>query len=184
MMKKMQRDAVLLSLIKEMKANGSWCGETHIQKAAYFLQELLHVPMSFEFILYKHGPYSFDLSDEVTAMRADSLIVYKTRLPYGPSLFPTKEGQEFLNRYPKTQSKYYDKIKFIAEKIGNMGVADLERLATALYVTLNENLPGKSREIRITELKPHIKIDEANEAVKSIDAMRKESREKGLVNIL
>jgi len=65
-----------------------------------------------------------------------------------------------------------------------MGVADLERLATALYVTLNENLPGKSREIRITELKPHIKIDEANEAVKSIDAMRKESREKGLVNIL
>jgi hypothetical protein len=29
-MKRMQQDAVLLSLINEMKANGSWCGETHI----------------------------------------------------------------------------------------------------------------------------------------------------------
>jgi len=104
MMKRMQQDAVLLSLINEMKAKGSWCGETHIQKAAYFLQALMQVPMSFEFILYKHGPYSFDLSDEVTALRADRLLEYKTRLPYGPSLFPTKEGQEFLIRYPKTLS--------------------------------------------------------------------------------
>lgn len=168
MMKRMHRDAVLISLIKEMKARGSWCGETHIQKAAYFLQELMQVPMSFEFILYKHGPYSFDLSDEVTAMRADSLLEYKTRLPYGPSLFPTKEGQEFLIQYPKTLSKYAEKIQFIAEKIGTMGVADLERLATALYVTLNENEEGKSREIRITELKPHIRIDEAAEAVKKL----------------
>ena len=103
-MNRMQQDAVLLSLINEMKAKGSWCGETHIQKAAYFLQALMQVPMSFEFILYKHGPYSFDLNDEVTALRADRLLEYKTRLPYGPSLFPTKEGQEFLIRYPKTLS--------------------------------------------------------------------------------
>lgn len=183
-MKKMQRDAILLSLIKEMKAQGSWCGETHIQKAVYFLQELMAVPMSFDFILYKHGPYSFDLSDEVTAMQADSLLEYKTRLPYGPSLFPTREGQEFLNQYPKTLGKYAERVKFIAEKIGKMGVADLERLATALYVTLNENMQGKSREIQITELKPHIKIDEANEAVKNVDIMRREAREKGLARSL
>ena len=63
-----------------------------------------------------------------------------------------------------------------------MGVADLERLATALYVTLNENLEGKSREDKIIELKPHIKIDEAHEAVKNIDAIRKEAVEKGLTS--
>ncbi len=182
MMKRMQRDAVLLSLIKEMKEKRSWCGETHIQKAAYFLQELLKVPMSFEFILYKHGPYSFDLSDEVTAMRADSLLEYKTRLPYGPSLFPTKEGQEFLNQYPRTLDKYAEKVQFVAEKIGTMGVADLERLATALYVTFNENLEGKSREDTIIELKPHITIDEAREAVKKIDAIKIEASKKGPSN--
>lgn len=179
-MKRLQRDAILLSLINEMKTRKSWCGETHIQKATYFLQELMGVPMNFEFILYKHGPYSFDLSDEVTAMRADSLLEYQTRLPYGPSLFPTKEGKEFLLRYPKTLRKYVDKINFIAEKIGILGVADLERLATALYVTFNENLEEKSREDKIIELKPHIKIDEAREAVRDIDAIRKEAAEKGL----
>ena len=179
-MKKLQRDAVLLSLINEMKAKGSWCGETHIQKATYFLQELLGVPMNFEFILYKHGPYSFDLSDEVTAMRAVSLLEYLTRLPYGPSLFPTKEGKEFLLRYPKTLSNYADKINFVADKIGILGVADLERLATALYVTFNENSERKSRDDKIIELKPHIKIDEAREAVKNIDAIRREAMEKGL----
>lgn len=66
-MKRLQRDAVILSLIENLRAKGSWCGETHIQKATYFVQELLRVPLEFEFVLYKHGPYSFDLSDELTA---------------------------------------------------------------------------------------------------------------------
>lgn len=179
MIKRMQRDAVLLSLMDEMKANGSWCGETHIQKSTYFLQELLEVGIGFDFILYKHGPYSFDLSDAVTAMRADNLIEYKTRLPYGPSLFSTREGQKFLNQYPKTREKYEKKVQFIAEKTAKMGVAELERLATALYVTLNENR-GEKRASRITELKPHIKIDEAEKAVNDVDAMIREAAEKGL----
>ena len=54
----------------------------------------------------------------------------------------------------------YEKINFIAEKIGILGVARSERLATALYVTFNENLEGESRADKIIELKPHIKIDE------------------------
>ena len=89
----MQRDAILLSLINEMRAKGSWCGETHIQKS--------------------------------------------------------------------------------------VGVAELERQATALYVTLNERCPGNSRAILITELKPHIKIDQAEKALESVDAMIKEAAEKG-----
>jgi uncharacterized protein YwgA len=180
MMKRLQRDAVLLSLIKEMRARGSWCGETHIQKATYFLQELLGVPMGFEFILYKHGPFSFDLSDEITAMRADALLQYQTRDPYGPSLFPTEESQEFLLQYPKTLKNYAKEIQFVAEKIGTLGVAELERLATALYVTFNENGQRISREDRITELKPHIKIEEAREAVKNVDTIRRDACAKGL----
>lgn len=181
MMKRLQREAVLLSLIKELKSNGSWCGETHIQKATYFLQELLRVPMGFEFILYKHGPFSFDLSDEITAMRADALLQYQPRQPYGPSLYPTKESQEFLEQYPKTIKSYAKEIHFIAEKTGKLGVADLERLATALYVTFNEDGKGKSREIRISELKPHINTEDACSAVKKVDAIRKEAMARGLV---
>jgi len=179
-MERLKRDAILLSLINEMKARGSWCGETHIQKATYFLQELLGVPLGFEFILYKHGPFSFDLSDEITSMRADALIRYQTREPYGPSLFPTDESKEFLYQYPKTVENHAKEIQFVAEKIGNLGVAELERLATALYVTFNEDGQRVSREDRIIELKPHIKIDEAREAVKSVDAILNEAEAQGL----
>ena len=40
-----QRTAVTLSLMDALHQQGSWCGETHIQKALYFLQELAHVAM-------------------------------------------------------------------------------------------------------------------------------------------
>jgi hypothetical protein len=61
-----------------------------------------------------------------------------------------------------------------------MGVAELERQATALYVTLNEKCAENSRAILITELKPHIKIEEAEKALKSVDAMINEAHAKGL----
>ena len=180
MMKTLQREAVLLSLISEMKAKGSWCGETHIQKATYFLQELVKVPLGFEFILYKHGPFSFDLSDEITAMRSNALLQYQSHAPYGASLFPTEGSQEFLKQYPKTLKSYSNKIKFVAEKIGTLGVADLERLATALYVTINLDGESGSRESRITILKPHISIDDATSAVERVDAIIKDATKKGL----
>jgi len=51
-------------------------------------------------------------------------------------------------------------------------VVDLERLATAYYVTL-EN-PSKNKNIRveaIVELKPHIKPESARQAVQDVDAL-------------
>jgi hypothetical protein len=57
--------------------------------------------------------------------------------------------------------------------VGNRGVAELERLATALYVTgEDERAPGVKRAERISELKPHISKDLARNAVETVDAIR------------
>jgi len=64
--------SLLVSLVEKMKNGGSWCGETHVQKCVYFLQQLLKVPMEFNCIMYKHGPYSFDLNDELAFLRGVS----------------------------------------------------------------------------------------------------------------
>ena len=66
-MNEMEKNVVLLSFIDFMRAKGSWCGETHVQKGTYFFQELMGVPLGFHFILYKHGPFSFDLRNQITA---------------------------------------------------------------------------------------------------------------------
>jgi hypothetical protein len=85
-MDRLQKSAIIISLLEALQQNGSWCGETHIQKAMYCLQQIRDVPTGFEFILYKHAPSSFDLQDELTAMCADGLLEMRTKLyPYGPS---------------------------------------------------------------------------------------------------
>jgi len=173
-MKRLQRDTIVLALCDEMKTKGSWCGETHLQKAVYFLQELAGVPTGFEFVLYKHGMFSFDLREELAAMRADRLLQLKARrVPYSPSIVTTPSGQRTQKRFPKTLSKYRSHIRFIAEYLADKGVADLERLSTALYVTkLNGAEPtAEERAEQIHSLKQHVTVGEARRAVETVDQM-------------
>ena len=106
-MERLQKAAILTELADQLAQEGSWCGETHMQKATYFLQDVLGVPTGYEFILYKHGPYSFDLSEELTALRADYLIEFDHKSPgYGPGLVPTQTSRALRARYPVTLAKY------------------------------------------------------------------------------
>ena len=73
-MNRLPQAAIVTRLTGRLRDQGSWCGETHLQKAMYFLQELMEVPTGFEFILYMHGPFSFDLRAELTSLRADGLL--------------------------------------------------------------------------------------------------------------
>ena len=88
----LKRSALVVALVNRLSQRGSWCGETHIQKTTYFLQGLLNVPTGFEFILYKHGPFSFDLRDELARLRAYGYLDLSPEPPYGPSLEVTKIG--------------------------------------------------------------------------------------------
>jgi uncharacterized protein YwgA len=179
-MKRLQRDAVILSLIENLRSKGSWCGETHIQKATYFIQELSGVPLDFEFVLYKHGPYSFDLSDEITAMQADSVLKLQLQpYPYGPSFIHSVNSKLIKELFPKTLKIYNPMVKFIADKLGGKGVAELERLATALYVTrkINTDISIESRAQCIHKLKPHVSLDEARDAVMVVDTFIEESQD-------
>ena len=172
-MKSDQRQAVLLELIDQLRKHDSWSGETHIQKATYFLQELLDVPLDFNFIFYSYGPYSFDLNDALTALRCDQLLNVKPRDPYGATLLLSERARGFLGRFPKTRKTYEEAIRFVAKKLGDKKVADLERLATALFVQIqspNTTMGKQAKEIH--RLKPHVSLEEAQEALASVNEMR------------
>ena len=96
-MERLQRASVLLTLNEELRKAGSWAGETHMQKAVFFLQELMNIPLDFDFVLYKHGPFSFDLRDELTFMRAQGYFRLEPQYPYGPTLVGG-EKSELLRR--------------------------------------------------------------------------------------
>lgn len=178
-MKRLKRSAIVISLIEHLREKGSWCGETHIQKTTYFLQELLKVPMGFEFILYKHGPYSFDLSDELTAMRADRLVELKSQQPYGPSVVPGPTSEQLKRLFPKTLRKYKDKVVFTAEHFSKCDVAALERLATAFFITITHKTRSNNKKktaTYINKIKPHISREQALEAIDTKNEIKKEAR--------
>ncbi len=174
-MTRLQRTAVLTRLVERLREQGSWCGETHLQKSAYFLQELLRVPIGCSFVLYMYGPFSFDLSGELSSMCADGLLKLEVQpVPYGPKIATTAEAKAFQERFPKTLQRYHPQIEFVANNLGCKRVSELERLATALYVTREHpDAPLDKRTERVRQLKPHVPTELARKAVEDVDAIIK-----------
>jgi hypothetical protein len=166
------RQALLLDLIASLRDAGSWTGETHVQKCCYFLQEGLRVPTSFDYFLYKHGPFSFELRDLLDEMRADLLIDVEPRPPYGGMLAVTAAGRRLMEGFEPTRQRFRDQLDFVASALGDKGVAQLERLGTALYVQAEE--PAASLEHlagQIHLIKPHVSEQQAQEALQEIQRL-------------
>lgn len=175
-MNRLESASVLLSLTEHLRKMRSWTGETHVQKAAYVLTRVLGVPLDYEFILYKHGPFSFDLRDALSAMRAEGFLAWEVRpFPYGPSLKEGELGPALKSQFLAAAERYKNQIEFVARKIGSKDVKALERFATAIYVTLDLNAPLVQRAAKINELKPHVSIPEAEQAVREADEFLKEA---------
>lgn len=175
-MKRLRRAAVVSALTDGLRERGSWSGETHIQKTTYILQDLLGVPLELDYVLYKHGPYSFDLHDELAEMRADEILdVIPQPPPYGPKLVTGEGAEQLRERFPKTLKKYEPQITYVAERLGDQGVTSLEKLATALWVTKEEGGSVTARAKTLNALKPHISITAAERAVEQIDLMVNEA---------
>lgn len=165
-MDRLRRAALLTRLMERLRERDSWCGETHVQKAAFLVQELMKIPLELEFVLYRHGPYSFDLRDELTGLRADGLVRLDPQGPWGPHFVPTEHSAYIQGLYPRTLQQYEGRVTFVAAALGDKGVAALERLTTAFYA-LKRPETGNTVEQRVAWIrkrKPHISVDLATTA--------------------
>jgi uncharacterized protein YwgA len=179
-MNRLQTNSLLLALVEQLRADGSWTGETHMQKATYFLQHLMDVRFGFDFILYKHGPFSFDLRDELTAMRAQGFLRLEPQYPYGPTLIVEEKSELLRNAFRTVVEGYLPKIRFVSEKLASKSVTQLERTATALYVTLEGQATTTTERVkRLTHLKPHISWEDAQAAISEVDGIILEANLKG-----
>lgn len=160
------RKAVVLELTQRLIDAGSWTGETHIQKASFLLQEVASIPLGVEFVLYRHGPYSFGLRDVLSDMETQFLLGYEPSPPYGGRYRRTSQADQLVrDGFPKTVAKVKPALDFVLQYVGSKGVAELERLATGVY--LAKRYPDDTDDQlgeRMTELKPHIRINAAVEA--------------------
>ncbi len=176
MMEDFKRKALLIGLIEKMKGEKSWCGETHIQKVIYFLQKVFTIPFGYDFILYKHGPYSFDLKYELGEMKAINLLTTVPQYPFGPSYVKGSLAEKVTDRFQSAIKKYGEQFEFIATEISACSVRELEKLATALYVKLENEISDQEEcAYKINELKPHITLSDAKESIQRVEKLLSQS---------
>lgn len=150
-------------VINALHRAGSWCGETHIQKSCYIAKHLKSVDFESHFILYKHGPYSFDLSSTLNSMRAQNIVSVTPR-NYGSTYELNLSLWSALDRAAGCVFyRFEDDINRICLFLAKKNVAELERVATAVFVCLNfPDLEKSKKSLKLRELKPHISLPEAD----------------------
>lgn len=164
-----KQSALLVHLIKQLRAQGSWCGETHVQKAAYLAKEGRGVPFEHEFVLYRHGPFSFDLRDSLTEMHSRGFTKLDAAPPYGPRIIAESRSDMLEERFAEFLEANDKALKEVTEFVGANGVASLEKLATALFFHLRDaSASNETIASRVHEEKPHVSIDSALTAVADV----------------
>ena len=175
-MRRREKIAVVLRQIEKMWRNGSWCGETHIQKNVFFLQELLNVPLKYEFVIYKYGPFSFEFSYLIADIHSGGLIELLPWRGYRPKIRVTELGHKFFHTFGQDVGVYEGKIDFVAKEFGRRNVDDLERISTSYFITKNvkyRNECSRARGKRLVELKSHISLTDAVDSVREMDKIIK-----------
>ena len=109
----------------------NWCGETHIQKAVYLLKPSWASPRTSGLFFYKHGPYSFDLANELTGLRGDQLLALEVEAPYGPHLCADPASERLEVERKQMIARFADHLRYVAPVMGDRTIAQLERLGTA-----------------------------------------------------
>ena len=172
------RRGLVCFLVHKMVEEESWAGETQIQKSVVFLQEMLNVPLGYDFVIYKHGPFSFGLRRELALMRTRFQLDLEPHLRYGPSFLLGHRGVLAL----QTPTGYTNAIDFVAKEISTYDTRSLERLSTAFFIQeRNKFLNDFEVASEITRIKPHITPAQAKDAVERVNALRRQAEEEGVI---
>ena len=149
-------------VVKSLKSFESWCGETHIQKTCYVAKHVYAVPFESEFILYKHGPFSFDLNSAIGQMRAQR-IISSTPQTYGSTYDVDVALWGAINSASDNMFEAFRvNVEVICRVLAKKKVAELERVVTAVFVYINFFSDSVERmSHKLVELKPHISPREA-----------------------
>ena len=164
-----QKHAIILAVIEHLKKHGSWTGKTHVQKALFLVSAATPVNVPFEFVLYKHGPYSFDVEAELEEMLSYGAVVIETDPDgYGVVLRPGANAS-LIKRLVRLPGEDEQAIEQVCVFIGERRVTELEPIATAAWIRVREQIDDPQYVAqRLRDLKPHISLPEVRWADKEV----------------
>jgi hypothetical protein len=175
-----ERQALLLTLLDILRADGSWCGDPRLERVTFLLQELLEVQLPYQYFLDSTAPSSTAFGEELSGLHADRLIELEPRPGFiDPDLVPTALAPRIVAKQQHIVDRHVERMRFLAAKLNGKSLLHLGTLTTALFVSRRRCPPDASvedRARRIHEIRPHINLGEATGAVRAIDALAEECR--------
>jgi hypothetical protein len=159
------KHALILAVVEGLKREGSWTGKTHVQKTLYLLQASGALEVPFAFVLYKHGPYSFDAEAELEQMKSYAALDSRTVEGWYGAVLGPGSNAALIKRLNPLPAAVQEAVDFICRAVGCKTVAELEPLATVAWIRTREGLVEPDAVVeRLRQLKPHVGIREAEEA--------------------
>ena len=159
-----QKHAMLLEVIRSLGRRNCSAGKTNVQKALAIMNETVQ-KTPFGFVLYKHGPYSFDVQATMEQMKTYRAIVSQPNVDGFGINICEGPGSKFVDKNADLPIETKQAIEKVCEFVCSRSVFELERLATAAWIRKREGLKD-SFEVaaRLNQLKPHVSIDDATTA--------------------
>ncbi|MFB3896624.1 MAG: hypothetical protein ACE14V_10020 [bacterium] len=161
--------SLLLAIIESLNRHGSWTGKTHVQKTTFLLKSIVQEEVPFEFVLYKHGPYSFEVEEALELMKAyQAIVAIPNPVGYGVNIHLGK-NEEWLKQEEPISGALLESIDKLCTWVDSRDVKELEPLATAAWIKTTEHVEAEDAIVaRLLELKPHIPRDMAIKATSDI----------------
>src|SRR5260221_4023756 len=164
------RDSAILGRVgKRVEATNHFCGETLLQKSAYFLKEMFGAPISAPFRIYYYGPFSFDLRDTLVMMEVLD-IAQTAPHEWGATYKIGKRYEQVERQFHRTLERVEPGIDWGLRELAPLGVKDLEPLATAPFLR-RENAKASLDDLaqRPHQIKPHVSVDAARRAIPPVE---------------
>jgi hypothetical protein len=159
------KHALLLGMIETLRRRGSRTGKTHVIKGMMLAAASKAFDVPFEFFLYKHGPYSTDIEENLEEMQSYAAITVEPAFDGYGVIFQPGEMASYVKQRAPLSEQEESGIERVCNFLQSKNVNQLERLATAAWIRTRMRITDHHEAaLRLNALKPHVPLQEAREA--------------------
>lgn len=161
----MTGESLVLEITKQLNRVGSWTGRTHIQKLMFLLKDKAVADVPFDFILHYYGPYSREVDQTIQFLLGVDALVATFPMPGYGAKYSVGSNVGLVRQIDKPEIQ--SQIDELVRMFGEMGVKDLERLSTTLFLA-RQGVTADELPDTLQRVKPHITSAEAISAISDL----------------
>ncbi len=132
-----KRCAVLLHMIKELRAAGAFCDDTVLQLTMFLVVNLDNPGFEYDYYLDSLGPNCRDLQGDINTLSWLHAVYWEDH-PYGPNFLVLPKGESFLRHFPATLEQCGSSVGRAVGIAVSRPLPELMRLVSAMYLMLSE----------------------------------------------